>query len=334
MVRPDALDERLAQLRKEHERLLKQVAQAKSTLSKRRQQLEAAELHTLERISPFKRRFDALVQQIKVSFEGVIKRRRQLDREARRQLKEVYQAIASEFGFADLDESFKPPASKRSTESDERSAAESGFSADKPDPKVHQTLRAIFRRLAVALHPDRTVDQAEKLSRTAAMKDITRAYQAGDVAQLVELERRWSAHSSPQPSGEDKRRTVAQLKQASLELRQQLRAIKDITRRVREELAALPADALELELWAASSEQQVVELEKIGDLVARLKRSELTLEAFLFAVRAQLPNPKQPSIEDVIRSVAAGWAEEPPKPRRRAKRNNTKKRQARDDIPF
>lgn len=53
-------------------------------------------------------------------------------------------------------------------------------------------LRALYRRLVEALHPDRAGDDDERARRTELMKQVTVAYQDGDYARLVEVERAWS----------------------------------------------------------------------------------------------------------------------------------------------
>lgn len=54
-----------------------------------------------------------------------------------------------------------------------------------------QSLRGLFYRLADALHPDKVQDEGDKAQRTEVMKELTQAYQAGDLARLIELERAW-----------------------------------------------------------------------------------------------------------------------------------------------
>ena len=69
---------------------------------------------------------------------------------------------------------------------------EKGVSARRPDDgAIGQSVRGVFRKLAEALHPDKVQAEEEKRWRTEVMKEITRAYQDGDLARLLELERTW-----------------------------------------------------------------------------------------------------------------------------------------------
>lgn len=51
-----------------------------------------------------------------------------------------------------------------------------------------KSLRAVFRQLASALHPDRELDPAERDRKTALMQEVNRAYDARDLLALLELQ--------------------------------------------------------------------------------------------------------------------------------------------------
>jgi len=53
-----------------------------------------------------------------------------------------------------------------------------------------KSLRAVFRQLASALHPDRELDPAERARKTALMQEVNRAYDARDLLALLELQLR------------------------------------------------------------------------------------------------------------------------------------------------
>jgi uncharacterized coiled-coil protein SlyX len=67
------------------------------------------------------------------------------------------------------------------------------YTPSRPRPAERGTLRALFRRLAEALHPDKVQDDGERARRTEVMKQVTVAYQEGDYARLVEIELAWAA---------------------------------------------------------------------------------------------------------------------------------------------
>ena len=104
------------------------------------------------------------------------------------------------------------------------------------------SLRSLFYRLAEALHPDKVQDEQEKEERTDAMKELTQAYQAGDLARLIELERTWllSEDRADRRQGtperteeEDLERRCAQLETTNQALRLQLAEVNRALRELR-----------------------------------------------------------------------------------------------------
>jgi hypothetical protein len=80
--------------------------------------------------------------------------------------------------------------------------------------------RAVYRRLAGALHPDRAQDDGERARRTEAMKAITTAHGEGDLAALLELERRLAAVEKDEAAlARENRELEAQLAALERELR-------------------------------------------------------------------------------------------------------------------
>lgn len=57
--------------------------------------------------------------------------------------------------------------------------------------KPSQDLRKLYREVARLLHPDLTLDEAERIRRTQWMAEANRAYQLGDQAALERILREW-----------------------------------------------------------------------------------------------------------------------------------------------
>lgn len=49
-------------------------------------------------------------------------------------------------------------------------------------------MRAVYRKLASELHPDRELDPDERVRKTALMQRVNQAYEAGDLLALLELQ--------------------------------------------------------------------------------------------------------------------------------------------------
>jgi hypothetical protein len=175
-------------------------------------------------------------------------------------------------------------------------------SAHKPSQKNTELLRTLYRRLAVALHPDkaRSVQEAERL--TSLMKEVTRAYANEDLAQLVELDRTWLAQSpAGEPEDEFERRS-ASLLAANGELRRQLRALTVRLKQLKQTLpgiswprggrasgAALAAGVI------ADIEREVKSVERLRDAARDLKEGRIDVDEFLMG-----PLPSQEESNDPL----------------------------------
>lgn len=109
------------------------------------------------------------------------------------------QAIAAAFGLAPDEVEGSPEdvfeqvrareqaqaehARQRQAQRRKREAARRQTVADEPPP-----LRILYRRLAAELHPDRARDAGDGQRRTALMQRLNAAYQAEDLAGLIELQ--------------------------------------------------------------------------------------------------------------------------------------------------
>lgn len=92
-------------------------------------------------------------------------------------------------------------------------------------------MRTLFRDLATALHPDKVQDEDEKARRTEAMKEISGAYEDGDLARMLDLKRIWLAGGVAPASGDEIDRQRANLERTNTALRVQL---KDLTQNLKE----------------------------------------------------------------------------------------------------
>lgn len=81
-----------------------------------------------------------------------------------------------------------------------------------------QSLREVYRRLAMALHPDRELDPERRKHKTALIQRVNQAYEAGDLLTLlgIQLDTRQADATGPEPLPEQKLEHFSQI------LRQQL----------------------------------------------------------------------------------------------------------------
>jgi hypothetical protein len=167
-------------------------------------------------------------------------------------------------------------------------------SAAKPAGPDRGVLRTLYRKLVEAMHPDRVQDEREKHARTEAMKEVTVAYQAGDFARLVELERSWTAREEIAARGEDTAARIEELVKAIEELKRQLKGLEKEARAVRAtyewkltaELKKQGKKGDPIAKVRAQAEAELVPLRSTHAHLARFEAGEITLEALLAGPRA------------------------------------------------
>jgi hypothetical protein len=168
---------------------------------------------------------------------------------------------------------------------------DSAAAAKRPAAKSASSLRDIFRRLAVAIHPDRSQTDEDRDHRTEAMKEVTRAYQDGDLARLLELENAWLAEEkAPVATHDETERRCANLERTNRELKKQLREIESELRELKSSLPVLAADHLGLrgkdsadrvETLIAETKVSVDGLHQLRDFARSFVDGKITLDEFM-----------------------------------------------------
>jgi hypothetical protein len=124
------------------------------------------------------------------------------DAEAARTFREMFEAMAMDFGDADVGSMEKlnahttaeierareaeapPPRPRR------RTARQRAAERAREEERLHaeRALQDVYRQLARAHHPDREQDPAERVRKTALMREVNVAYEAKDLLRLLELQ--------------------------------------------------------------------------------------------------------------------------------------------------
>jgi len=296
--------ERLRSLLRQQQTLLSKIKQeqrARERLIERVRQAESVMAHKLE---PLAREQAALVEQFHQLFQEVLQTPGRA-RSTQRALLTWYVDLC--LGMGELpriglnadgglgefdDEAWSDDSPESDADADSAPAAgRGGYSAVPPDAKQQRGgLRDVFRRLVHALHPDRAKDAADQQRRTAVMKELTRAYEAGDLAALLRAEREYleGGNLPNQDASVDTRvelleRAVDGLKEQLKRLRAELRELRrsepvSFIESVRER--ARPGQDPWEEAHAAM-QGEVDELAAIRDFVSEFRDGKLSLRVFL-----------------------------------------------------
>lgn len=285
---------RVFELLKERDRLVRQVEKQRGAVQRATERARVAENALMAKLAPLRERDGALRGEIKALFQELLAERR-LSARARREVLKFRRFLRRE-GFLDDDgeseSDRKEPGESAdqeqpesaawgsfddaqrdgaSSERDVASAAQHGQSAGR------ETLRNLFRRLVLAIHPDRARHEAEREARTSAMKEATRAYEDGDLARLMELEKAWRAGEPVAADVDDGR--ARELERANRELRAQL---AHLTRTLRQIKRAMPPTATgpEVALVCEQAEHGLKMLASVRNFIRSFRDGKLSLSEF------------------------------------------------------
>lgn len=303
--------EKLEALQKEHERLLREIARKRASRDATERLARDVASALEARAAPLRAALASTLNELQGIFGSLLGPESRLKKRDKARVRRVYLQLFPELGAhtevfgddsapsGDEEDSGRRDAAPRSGRSPgERSrrdsaAGDAGYSAVKPGGKNAGTLRALFRRLAIALHPDKVQDHGQCATLTAVMKEVTCAYESGDLARLLELERTWLASmpcATERDADQELARRTAELLRANTELRRQLRGLSAELKGLKQTIPGagdrrgargpvdfgVVADQIIEELRA-----ELTRLEALRDFSASFLRGDLTLEEFL-----------------------------------------------------
>ena len=293
---------KLEALEKENERLLREIEKKKRSCELTEHTLRDAHDELATRSAALRARAGEILREIHQIFEQLLAAGSRLSRSDRAALRRFHGQVIS--GLPRPDAVGDDPAEH--AEPAERDGAAPPFegggagdadeaehaSASKPSPKNTGSLRALYRKLALALHPDKARDASEVARLTALMKEVTQAYANEDLAKLVELERTWLAQDATSDEDELEGRS-ARLLAHNGELRRQLRALSARLKALKQSLPGIswprgrrPASGAEMAgEFIAELEREVRYIEGLRDAARELREGRSSVSEFLMGPR-------------------------------------------------
>ena len=192
---------------------------------------------------------------------------------------------------------------------------EAGYTAAQPDDRNSGGLRALFKRLVTHLHPDKVQDAQAKAERTLAMKEVTQAYQAGDLARLLEIERTLAEDLLNEVKAGEVAQRVRRLISANEALLSQLRtltrerkALRDslpfqfdlrAPRRLREQAQAQAREIV------AGAEEEAAHYRAIREFVERFARGKMSVRDFALGPQSCAPWDADALVEAMLEELFA-----------------------------
>lgn len=338
LTRPvDPLRARLQALEGEHEKLLASIGRKRAKVLLNLEQHETASQALGGTLLGLRERAAKSITRMRTLLEALVGTGSRLSKRNRKRVESVLREIIEEFPLDELEPGEKDDAPPDGSEwgfawDDDRAPAgdvksEAGFSAPKPGAQ-QGSLKALFKRLAVAAHPDRVQDEQQKLERTQVMAEVTQAYERGDLARLLELERSWLAAEALEPHDDEALlRHIEQLEATNKELRRQLRTLQQEDRELRDGPGRVDAKgkvrfSIAVQCMLDQLEAAVANLELAHQYTERFARGEMSVEEFLEG--PELPD-EDVAIEDIFfEEIFGDFVVEPVRPRQKPVRRKKK----------
>jgi predicted nuclease with TOPRIM domain len=195
---------RLEFLERENEKLLKQIEKKRTELNNLLDRIREIGVEVAQRSAPILQQLLELDEKIHAIFTEIFTGRK-LGKQSRKDIEKIYYTLQVS-GLI----SPKPTADGDADEEDEWEEEDddddwagedffgrngrSPFDTEVESPQIDRDdlkkIRQIFLRLADVFHPDKTLDDADREYRTEVMKEVNQAYQSGDLARLLAIEKK------------------------------------------------------------------------------------------------------------------------------------------------
>ncbi|MEH2039349.1 J domain-containing protein [Nostoc sp.] len=318
---------RLEFLEKEHQSLLKQIKRKRTELKNFVEQMRSFGTEFLNKATPGFRKMAELDQEIHALFEEIFTTRK-FGKQTLKNIQAVYRNLQVTGAISlkpnsqqldTLDESFdnedsQSDFSKETSEEQHQywQGQQSVDSASVARTDDQRKIRQTFLKLAEIFHPDKARDSETQKSHTEIMKSINKAYQEGDLAKLLEIERSQHPLEIIDNNNEDdltrRCRTLEQHNQILLaqyeKLKQELRLTKNTPEgtMVCDSRKAAKKGIDAMTAIVETMESQINVVSEIRDFVKDFREQKITIKEFL-AGPTPLHSLDEETIEDILEEM-------------------------------
>ncbi len=313
-------------LEEKHQWLLKQIKRKRSELKNFLDQMRSIATEIFQQATPLSQKLIALDAEIHHLFEAILTTKK-LGKKSRQEITSLYHSLQI-MGILspkfDDDEELDEVFSDSSSDDFNAEPGDDFFNHHKNAHHSHQDhsdnffeeapgkspqsrqIRQTFLKLAALFHPDKVTDQETQMHHNEIMKEVNRAYQEGDIARLLEIEKQHHLQENinlDQTSKSEIERLCLQrekdnqlLKTQYENLKRELRIarntpegeiVKDYRACKKQGIDAIAEIILELE-------SQVKQIENIRNFVQNFRDKKITIKEFL---RGPVHDEEIPEIE-------------------------------------
>ncbi|MEA5575428.1 J domain-containing protein [Anabaena sp. UHCC 0451] len=295
----------LAALEKEHQSILKQIKKKRTELNNFVEQMRSLATNVFQKASPCFQKMSELDQEIHALFKEILTTRK-LSKQTQQKIESLYMNLQmggiispksireqEEDDDIDLDELFENPETDNNHQNrhqywdSQQETQSTSASRTEDSRKVRQT----FLKLAEIFHPDKVQDSETHKSHTEIMKEINKAYQEGDLARLLEIERQHQLGENIDNNSEDdltRRCTSLEqqneiLKNQYEKLKKELRLAKNTPEgtMVSDSRKAAKHGVDSIGLMIEQLESQIEVVVDIRDFIKNFREKKITIKEFL-----------------------------------------------------
>lgn len=292
-------------LEKEHQSLLKQIKKKRTEINNFVEKIRSLAREIFEKSNPCFKKISDLDQEIHGLFEEIFTTRN-FGKQTQIKIESLYmnlqisgiispKAINKQEEDPELDQLFENPETDNHQHGqnqyqywDSQQEVESTAASRSEDSRK---VRHLFLKLAEIFHPDKVKDSETHKSHTEIMKEINKAYQEGDLARLLEIERQHELGETIDNNNADdlsrRCKNLAQqnqiLKNQYDKLKQELRLAKNTPE------GAIVSDARKAAKYGIDSigvmleqlESQIEIIVDIRDFIKDFREKKITIKEFL-----------------------------------------------------
>ncbi|MBD2567217.1 J domain-containing protein [Anabaena lutea] len=316
----------LESLEKEHQSILKQIKKKRTELNNFVERMRSLATEIFHQATPSFKKMAELDQEIHALFNEILTTRK-FGKQTEKHIKQLYLNLqmtgiispksVDEDDDEELDELFENSEEMDNDETNQnrrqywesqQEVESSSASRTEESKKVRQT----FLKLAEIFHPDKVKDSETQMSHTEIMKEINKAYQEGDLARLLEIERQHQLGESIDSNSED------DLTRRCRNLEQQNEILKNQYEKLKQELrlakntpeGAMVSDARKaakqginsIDLMVKTLESQISIVADIRDFVKGFREQKITIKEFLDGPPS-LRSSKQEMMEELLEQM-------------------------------
>jgi hypothetical protein len=296
---------RLEFLERDNEKLIQQIEKKRTELNNLLDRIREIGVEVAQRTAPIMQQLLDLDTRIHAIFAEIFKGRK-LGKQSRKSIEKIYytlqiSGLISPSGhlYQDADEADQSEAEDDWDKQDDDDffgcGSRSPFNSEPEPPTIdrdeQKKIRQLFLRLADVFHPDKVQQDQDREYYTEVMKEINQAYQAGDLAKLLAIEKQHQMGETIDRDNEDDlTRRCARIEQENeflnsqfANLKQELRDIKNTEQgSVVAEYKKLTKNGLDpIGEMVAETESQIETIAEIHQFVTDFRDKKITIKDFM-----------------------------------------------------